>query len=146
MKTSHQDWRTEISPLPILSTPPSQKCVGRRLHPLDTPSAGVVRGQPGPSSVCGQRVRRDEPWSPPHSAHSEAASASDPHAVTPSPRPALCSLSACHHLPLDTAASVNIVSPPNVSSTRTGLSLSCSELCPQAWGSSRRVEDTLLCE
>ena len=35
-------WRTEISPLPILSSPPSQKCVGRGLHPLDTPSAGVV--------------------------------------------------------------------------------------------------------
>ena len=84
-----------------------------------------------PSSVWGQRFRRDEPWSPPHPVHSEGTSASDPHTVTPSPCPALCSLSSCHHLPLDTAASIH-VSPSKVSFTRTGLSLAHSELCPQA--------------
>ena len=54
-------WRTEISPPPILSTPPSQKCVGRGLPPSDAQSAGVVRGQPVPNSARGQRFRRDEP-------------------------------------------------------------------------------------
>ena len=33
MERSRQGGRTEISPPPILSTPPSQKCVGRGLHP-----------------------------------------------------------------------------------------------------------------
>ena len=110
---------------------PHRSASGVGSIPLDAQSAGVVRGQPMPSSVWGQRFRRDEPWSPPHPVHSEGTSASDPHTVTPSPCPALCSLSSCHHLPLDTAASIH-VSPSKVSFTRTGLSLAHSELCPQA--------------
>ena len=143
VETLHQGGRTEISPLVHPSL--TEVRGGGGSIPLDAQSAGVVRGQPMPSSVWGQRFRRDEPWPPPHSVHSEGTSASDPHAVTSSPHPALCSLSSCHHLPLDTAASVH-VSSPNVSSTRMGLFLSCSELCPQARGRSRRIVDTLFCE
>ena len=114
--------------------------------PLDAQSAGVGRGQPVPGSVQGWGFRQVEPWSPlalctvrPHWPLTRTLSPLSPH-------PALCSLSECHHLPLDMAVSVPV-----------RLSTECQlhedrpfpgqlRAVSPSLGQPRRVVDTLFCE
>ena len=88
VETSHWGGRTKMSPTrPSCPPLPHTRARGGGSVPLDAQSAGVGRGQRVPGSVRGRGFRQDEPWSPPRSVHSEATSASDPHAVTSVPSP-----------------------------------------------------------
>lgn len=93
---------------PLLSARSPHKGPGRGLRPSGRSASRRWPGAALPGSVRGRGFRQDKPG--PHLTLCTVR----PHrpltrTLSPlSPRPALCSFSECHHLPLDMAVSVHV--------------------------------------
>ena len=99
----------------------------------------LAEGQPVSCSATGLAIQAGRALVPTLLLH--AVRPRQPPTSTPSPlspHPALCPLSAYHHPTQIQLCRLMSVTPPNVSSTRMGLSLSGT------WNSSRHVVDAVL--